>query len=87
MKPEIHDEIHNLFGFSSFFRFPSAGWLFLRFEGTGRRCISRSLSFPKQSRSYEEAGKRIRFIGQDGMFEIPFFAGGLFRLQPPKLDT
>jgi hypothetical protein len=34
-----------------------------------------SLSFPNQSRSYEEAGKRIRFIGHDGMFEIPFFAG------------
>lgn len=34
-----------------------------------------SLSFPNQSRSYEEAGKRIRFIGHDGMFEIPFVAG------------
>ncbi|WP_439626981.1 DUF1488 family protein [Shinella sp.] len=75
MKPENHDETHNFFGFSSFFRFQSAGRLILRFEGTGRLCISRSLSFPNQSRSYEEAGKRIRFIGQDGMFEIPFFAG------------
>jgi hypothetical protein len=34
-----------------------------------------SLSFPNQSRSYDEAGKRIRFIGHDGMFEISFFAG------------
>jgi hypothetical protein len=33
-----------------------------------------SLSFPNPSRSYEEAGKRIRFIGHDGVFEIPFFA-------------
>ncbi|MFC3075021.1 DUF1488 family protein [Shinella sp. WSJ-2] len=33
-----------------------------------------SLSFPNPSRSYEEAGKRIRFIGHDGVFAIPFFA-------------
>ncbi|CAK7255794.1 MULTISPECIES: DUF1488 family protein [unclassified Shinella] len=32
-----------------------------------------SLSFPNPSRSYEEAGKRVRFIGHNGVFEIPFF--------------
>lgn len=48
-----------------------------RIEEAAVHCEERSmsLSFPNQSRSYEEAGKRIRFIGHDGMFEIPFFAG------------
>ena len=31
-----------------------------------------ALTFPNQSRSYDEAGQRIRFLGHDGMFEIPF---------------
>lgn len=31
-----------------------------------------ALTFPNRSRSYDEAGRRIRFIGYDGMFEIPF---------------
>lgn len=32
-----------------------------------------NLSFPNQSRSYDEANRRIRFSGYDGMFEIRFF--------------
>ena len=31
-----------------------------------------SLTFPNPSRSYDEAGKRIRFVGHDGMFQISF---------------
>ncbi|CAH2396183.1 MULTISPECIES: DUF1488 domain-containing protein [Mesorhizobium] len=31
-----------------------------------------SLTFPNRSRSYDEAGKRIRFVGHDGMFQISF---------------
>lgn len=32
-----------------------------------------TLTFPNRSRSYDEAGRRVRFIGHDGMFEVPFF--------------
>ncbi|MCT7375551.1 DUF1488 domain-containing protein [Chelativorans salis] len=32
-----------------------------------------TLSFPNRSRSYDEAGQRVRFTGHDGMFEVPFF--------------
>ena len=31
-----------------------------------------ALTFPNRSRSYDEAGQHIRFLGYDGMFEIPF---------------
>ncbi|HEY0122825.1 MAG TPA: DUF1488 domain-containing protein [Rhizobium sp.] len=31
-----------------------------------------SLSFPNRSRSYDASARRIRFIGHDGMFEVPF---------------
>ncbi|PSJ51724.1 DUF1488 domain-containing protein [Pseudaminobacter soli (ex Li et al. 2025)] len=31
-----------------------------------------TLIFPNRCRSYDEAGKRIRFIGYDGTFQIPF---------------
>ncbi|MES0131752.1 DUF1488 domain-containing protein [Mesorhizobium sp. M0029] len=31
-----------------------------------------SLTFPNPSRFYDEAGKRIRFVGHDGMFQISF---------------
>jgi hypothetical protein len=34
-----------------------------------------SISFPNPSRSYDEREKRVRFVGHDGMFEIPFFVG------------
>lgn len=32
-----------------------------------------ALTFPNQSRSYDETAHRIRFSGYDGMFEIRFF--------------
>jgi hypothetical protein len=32
-----------------------------------------TLTFPNRSRSYDEARQRVRFIGHDGMFEVPFF--------------
>ncbi len=31
-----------------------------------------ALTFPNRSRSYDDAGQHIRFLGYDGMFEIPF---------------
>lgn len=31
-----------------------------------------ALNFPNRSRSYDAAGQRIRFVGHDGMFEVPF---------------
>ena len=35
-----------------------------------------ALTFPNQSRSYDEANKQIRFSGHDGMFEVRFFVDG-----------
>jgi hypothetical protein len=32
-----------------------------------------ALSFPNRSRSYDAAGQRVRFIGYDGLFHVPFF--------------
>lgn len=32
-----------------------------------------AIAFPNSARSYDEAAKRIRFLGHDGMFEIRFF--------------
>ena len=32
-----------------------------------------ALEFPNQSRSYDNNGKRVRFTGHDGMFEVMFF--------------
>ncbi|WP_309086636.1 DUF1488 domain-containing protein [Chelativorans sp.] len=32
-----------------------------------------SLTFPNRSRSYDKAGQRVRFVGHDGMFEVPFY--------------
>jgi hypothetical protein len=43
-----------------------------------------SLTFPNRSRSYDEAGKRIRFVGHDGMFQISFSvaAEAMAKMQP-----
>ena len=41
-------------------------------RGSDRRLPITALTFPNRSRSYDEAGQRIRFIGHDGMFEIAF---------------
>ena len=32
-----------------------------------------ALTFPNRSRSYDAAGRRIRFVGYDGMFEVAFY--------------
>lgn len=31
------------------------------------------LTFPNRARSYDASRRRVRFIGYDGMFEVPFF--------------
>lgn len=31
------------------------------------------LAFPNPSRSFDEVRNAVRFIGHDGMFEVPFF--------------
>ena len=31
-----------------------------------------TLMFPNRSRSFDEARKAIRFLGYDGMFQVPF---------------
>jgi hypothetical protein len=38
-----------------------------------------TLDFPNPSRSFDEVRNAVRFIGHDGMFEVPFFieAGAL----------
>ncbi|PWK61973.1 DUF1488 domain-containing protein [Aminobacter sp. AP02] len=32
-----------------------------------------TLEFPNPSRSFDEVRNAVRFIGHDGMFEVPFF--------------
>ena len=32
-----------------------------------------ALTFPNRSRSYDAQGHRVRFVGYDGMMEVPFF--------------
>lgn len=32
-----------------------------------------TLAFPNPSRSFDEVRNAVRFIGHDGMFEVPFF--------------
>ena len=32
-----------------------------------------AISFPNLARSYDEAKRRVRFLGHDGMFEVHFF--------------
>lgn len=32
-----------------------------------------TLAFPNPSRSFDESRNGVRFIGHDGMFEVPFF--------------
>jgi hypothetical protein len=47
-----------------------------------------SLTFPNRSRSYDEAGKRIRFVGHDGMFQISFsVAADAISKEPPGTAT
>lgn len=32
-----------------------------------------TLEFPNRSRSFDEVRNAVRFMGHDGMFEVPFF--------------
>lgn len=32
-----------------------------------------TLEFPNPSRSFDEVRNAVRFVGHDGMFEVPFF--------------
>ena len=32
-----------------------------------------ALAFPNRSRSYDDVRHRVRFVGHDGMIEVPFF--------------
>jgi len=32
-----------------------------------------ALAFPNRSRSYDDVRRRVRFVGHDGMIEVPFF--------------
>ncbi|WP_157020365.1 DUF1488 family protein [Mesorhizobium xinjiangense] len=32
-----------------------------------------TLEFPNRSRSFDDVRNAVRFIGHDGMFEVPFF--------------
>ena len=47
------------------------------------------LSFPNESRNYETGGDRIKFWGNDGIVDVPFFleTNILFRLYPRTGNT
>jgi hypothetical protein len=47
-----------------------------------------SLEFPNRSRSFDKARNAVRFIGHDGMFEVPFFieAGAIARSDRKELS-
>lgn len=45
-----------------------------------------TLAFLNPSRSYDEVRKAVRFIGHDGMFEVPFFVE-VGALVPGKSDV
>ena len=44
-----------------------------------------TLNFPNPTRSYDERRRAVRFVGHDGLFEIPFFveAAALARKAEP----
>ncbi|MGX9576186.1 MAG: DUF1488 domain-containing protein [Mesorhizobium sp.] len=47
-----------------------------------------SLTFPNLSRSYDEASRRIRFVGYDGMSQISFFVdAAAISTAPPGTAT
>ncbi|PWJ78353.1 uncharacterized protein DUF1488 [Pseudaminobacter salicylatoxidans] len=47
-----------------------------------------TLIFPNRSRSYDEAAKRIRFVGYDGTFQVPFSIEAQALLsEVPVIDT
>lgn len=48
---------------------------------------SMTLMFPNRSRSYYDARNAVRFLGYDGMFEVPFFieAAALIKPESPEI--
>ena len=43
-----------------------------------------TLEFPNPSRSFDEVRNAVRFIGHDGMFEVPFFVETSALAKPGK---
>ena len=43
-----------------------------------------TLEFPNKSRSFDEVRNAVRFIGHDGMFEVPFFVETAALAKPGK---
>ena len=43
-----------------------------------------TLKFPNPSRSFDEVRNAVRFIGHDGMFEVPFFVETAALAQPGR---
>jgi hypothetical protein len=45
-----------------------------------------TLNFPNASRSFDEVRNAVRFVGHDGMFEVPFFVetDALARRETPQ---
>ncbi|TYR35443.1 DUF1488 domain-containing protein [Mesorhizobium microcysteis] len=41
-----------------------------------------TLEFPNPSRSFDEVRNAVRFIGHDGMFEVPFFVEATALVRP-----
>ena len=45
-----------------------------------------TLIFPNRSRSYDDARNAVRFLGYDGMFEVPFFIGAAALIKPKSSE-
>lgn len=45
-----------------------------------------TLEFPNRSRSFDEARNAVRFIGHDGMFEVPFFVEAAALARPGSTE-
>ncbi|TCR74843.1 DUF1488 domain-containing protein [Rhizobium sp. BK376] len=44
-----------------------------------------TITFPNSARSFDEAAKRVRFLGYDGMFEIRFLVeADALRMEPTQ---
>ncbi|MER8471554.1 DUF1488 domain-containing protein [Mesorhizobium sp. M1405] len=43
-----------------------------------------TLEFPNRSRSFDEVRNAVRFVGHDGMFEVPFFVETAALAQPGR---
>lgn len=48
--------------------------------------VDMTLAFPNPSRSFDEARNAVRFVGHDGMFEVPFFIEVAALASPGETD-